>query len=158
MDATTFLDMQNQAQAQIDELNSKIAFLTSKQNDLINVNNTAIGNVKIQCDQLLSDARIQASQIVADASAKALSITNDANQANADAAAYVASQKASIDAKIAEIKEQSDALSIKQAQLDKDSNDFKSAREGIIAELNAQADKAKSLVDDAIDAIKSIGN
>lgn len=158
MDATTFMQMQQDAQNQIDALNAQIATLTQQKNDLINTNNTSITTTKAQCDQMITDATTQANGIVSTATTQAQIIADNANKTKSDADQYVVSQQANINTSNATLKEGQDALTVSQDQLNKESQAFTTTVQSIIGELTDAVSKAKTYLDSAITEISALGS
>lgn len=158
MDATTFMQMQQEAQAQIDALNAQIATLTQTKNDLVNTNNTSITTTQAQCTQMVSDATTQASSIVLSANTNAQGIIDAANKSKADADQYIASQQATITALNDTLKQGQDDLATAQANAKKQSDLFNASSQKIIAQAIAQANAVKAFLDTAIENINALGS
>lgn len=153
MDATTFLQMQQEAQAQIDALNAQIATLTQQKNDLVNTNNTSITTAQAQAQGIIDNANSQATGIIATANTNAQVITDASNKAKADADDYVSTQKALIANAQNVLKQGQDQLTANQSSLTQSQNDFASLKASIIKELSDSIVAAKSSLDAIIEKI-----
>lgn len=147
MDATTFMQMQQEAQAQIDALNAQITTLTQQKSDLVNTNNTSIIEAQNQAKQIISDANTQAQGIVATANANAQSVMDASNKSKSDADAYVANQQAFIDSQTTRLKQDQDTLASGQASLSQAQSDFESLKKLTIQSLEDIVTSAKDSLD-----------
>lgn len=153
MDATTFIQMQQEAQAQIDSLNSQITTLTNHKNDLVNENNTTISATQAQCDQMIADANSKSALIISSANTQAQSISDLANKAKSDADEYVNTQEANIDSAKEKLKQDQEDLLVGQNKLASDSAEFDTKAQDTLARIISQVTIAKTALDTAVSNI-----
>lgn len=158
MDATTFLQQQQEAQNQIDALNAQIVILNNQKNDLVNTNNTSINTAKSQCDQMVSDATAKAKGIIDTANNSAQAILDSSNKAKTDADQYVATQEAIIYNLQGTLKQSQDALALAQENFNNQLKDFNATKQDIISKAVIQANSFKIYLDDIISEINQFGN
>ena len=158
MDATTFMQMQQEAQAQIDALNAQIVTLTQQKNDLVNTNNTSITTAQAQAQTIIANANTQAQQIVATANSNAQGIVDSANKSKSDSDAYVASNQATIDGLNAKLKSDQSALTAAQSELSTNVASFNSMKSGIASDITTKIADVKAYMDSLLVDAQKLGS
>ena len=158
MDATTFTQLQMEAQATIDTLNQQIAALTLQKNDLINVNNTTISNTQLQAQKIVDDANTKAQEIIDGANANATNITSVANKAKSDSDAYIATQQEKIDGQNIKLKSDQDALISAQSELANNIALFNSNKASVVSDVSLKITNAKAYLDYLLNEVQKLGS